>query len=80
MCRTMALLFGGSKAFPEQKALVAFARQFCHISERRAKHLLQWVAHGLAATLPELQAYQQLGEVMQQLWRQAIVDLGGEFV
>lgn len=79
---TLALLFGGSKAFPERKALLAFARQFCNISERRGKHLLGWVAHGLEATLPELQAYQQqhpafseVGERMLALWKQGIAEL-----
>lgn len=79
---TLALLFGGSKAFPERKALLAFARQFCNISERRGKHLLGWVAHGLEATLPELQAYQQqhpafseVGERMLTLWKQGIAEL-----
>ncbi|MEB4590835.1 type II toxin-antitoxin system HipA family toxin [Candidatus Thiothrix sp. Deng01] len=79
---TLALLFGGSKAFPGRKALLAFARQFCNINERRGKHLLEWVAHGLEATLPELQAYQQqhpafgaIGERMQTVWRQGIAEL-----
>lgn len=81
---TLALLFGGSKTFPEHKALLAFARQFCNINERRGKHLLQWVAHGLEATLPDLQAYQQqhpdfasIGAQMQTIWKQAIADLRG---
>ncbi len=79
---TLALLFGGSKAFPERKALLAFARQFCNINERRAKHLLEWVAHGLESTLPELQAYQRqnpaftaIGERMQTVWKQGIAEL-----
>lgn len=79
---TLALLFGGSKSFPEHKALLAFARQFCNISERRGKHLLQWVVHGLEATLPDLQAYQQrhpdfnsIGTRMQAIWQQGIADL-----
>ncbi|OQX07774.1 MAG: phosphatidylinositol kinase [Thiothrix lacustris] len=79
---TLALLFGGSKAFPERKALLAFARQFCNINERRAKHLLEWVAHGLQSTLPELQAYQcqnpafaAIGERMQSVWKQGIAEL-----
>lgn len=79
---TLALLFGGSKAFPERKALLAFARQFCNINERRAKHLLEWVAHGLESTLPELQAYQhqnpvftEIGERMQSVWKQGIAEL-----
>lgn len=81
---TLALLFGGSKAFPERKALLAFARQFCNINERRAKHLLEWVAHGLESTLPDLQAYQHqhpdftaIGERMQTVWKQGIAELMG---
>jgi serine/threonine-protein kinase HipA len=81
---TLALLFGGSKTFPEHKALLAFARQFCNINERRGKHLLEWAAHGLESTLPELQAYQQqhpafaeIGERMQSVWKQGIAELMG---
>jgi serine/threonine-protein kinase HipA len=81
---TLALLFGGSKTFPERKSLLGFARQFCNINERRASRLLAWVAHGLEATLPELQAYQlahpdfsEIGERMQAVWRQGIADITG---
>lgn len=79
---TLALLLGGSKAFPEARALLAFARQYCNLPERRAKHLLHWVAHGLEATLPDLQAYQAqhpafapIGERMQAVWQDSIADL-----
>ncbi|HRJ51860.1 MAG TPA: type II toxin-antitoxin system HipA family toxin [Candidatus Thiothrix moscowensis] len=82
---TLALLFGGSKAFPERKALLLFARQFCNIHERRANRLLEWVAHGLEATLPELQAYQQenpafvaIGTRMQAVWQQGIAAIMGK--
>jgi serine/threonine-protein kinase HipA len=81
---TLALLFGGSKAFPERKALLIFARQFCNINARRASRLLEWVEHGLEATLPELQAYQRenpafgvLGEQMQHVWKQGITAIMG---
>jgi serine/threonine-protein kinase HipA len=81
---TLALLFGGSKTFPERKSLLGFARQFCNINERRASRLLAWVAHGLEATLPELQAYQlahpefeEIGGRMQAVWRQGITDMTG---
>lgn len=82
---TLALLFGGSKAFPERKALLLFARQFCNIHERRANRLLEWVAHGLEATLPELQAYQQenpafvaISTRMQAVWQQGIAAIMGK--
>ncbi|MDD5393576.1 MAG: type II toxin-antitoxin system HipA family toxin [Thiothrix sp.] len=81
---TLALLFGGSKSFPERKALLIFARQFCNINERRASRLLEWVAHGLEATLPELQAYQRenpafvaIGERIQAVWKQGIAAIMG---
>lgn len=82
---TLALLLGGSKAFPERKTLLTFARQFCNINERRGKRLLEWVAHGLEKTLPALQAYQQqhpefagVGNHMQAVWQQGIHELLGK--
>jgi len=82
---TLALLFGGSKQFPNRKALLTFARQFCNLPERRAAHLLEWVAHGLDATLPQLQAYRQehpefdeIGSRMQQIWKQGIAEILGK--
>ena len=78
----MALLFGGSKAFPARKALISFARQCCQLTEKRAVRLLDWVIHGLDATLSELQTYQaahpdfeQVGQQMQAIWRQGIEEL-----
>lgn len=79
---TLALLLGGSKAFPERKTLLTFARQFCNINQRRGERLLEWVAHGLEKTLPELRAYQgrhpefaTVGEHMQALWKRGIKEL-----
>ena len=79
---TLALLFGGSKAFPNRKALLTFARQFCTINERRANRLLEWVVHGLETTLPALQAYQhanpefaEIGERMVTVWQNGIAML-----
>lgn len=37
-CATVSR-FGGSKTFPEHKALRSFVRQFCNINERRGKRL-----------------------------------------
>ena len=79
---SLALLFGGSKAFPARKALISFARQCCQLTEKRAVRLLDWVIHGLDATLSELQTYQaehpdfeQVGQQMQAIWRQGIEEL-----
>lgn len=81
---TLALLFGGSKVFPGRKALLGFARQYCTLNERRASRLLDWVVHGLEATLPELQDYalanpefEPVGERMQAAWQQGIAELSG---
>jgi len=82
---SLALLFGGSKFFPQRKGLVTFGRRFCGLTERRIGQLLDWVVHGLDATLPEIAAYQskqpdftEVGERMQAIWEQGIRDLRGE--
>lgn len=82
---SLALLFGGSKFFPQRKGLITFGRRFCGLTERRVAQLLDWVVHGLDATLPELAAYQQenpdfalIGERMQAIWREGINDLRHE--
>ncbi|PID49201.1 MAG: phosphatidylinositol kinase [Proteobacteria bacterium] len=79
---SLALLFGGSKFFPQRKGLINFGRRFCSLTERRIGQLLDWVVHGLDATLPELVAYQKeqadfadIGERMQHIWQQGISDL-----
>lgn len=81
---TLALLFGGSKAFPGRRALLTFARQFCNINERRASRLLDWVVHGLETTLPALRDYRAanpefttIGERMEQVWQRGIATLQG---
>lgn len=81
---SLALLFGGSKYFPQRKGLITFGRRFCGLTERRISHLLDWVIHGMESTLPELAAYQnthkdfsEVGERMQQTWREGIDDLRG---
>lgn len=79
---SLALLFGGSKFFPQRKGLITFGRRFCGLTERRVSQLLEWVVHGLDATLPELQAYQreypdfaEIGSRMQAVWREGMADL-----
>ncbi len=79
---SLALLFGGSKFFPQRKGLINFGRRFCGLTERRVSQLLDWVVHGLDTTLPELMAYQrehpefaEIGERMQAVWRTGIADL-----
>jgi len=79
---SLALLFGGSKFFPQRKGLITFARRYCGLTERRAAKLLEWVLHGLDATLEELMVYQkdhpefaEIGTRMQQAWRDGMADL-----
>jgi serine/threonine-protein kinase HipA len=81
---SLALLFGGSKYFPQRKGLITFGRRFCGLTERRISHLLDWVVHGMETTLSELVAYQQrhkdfaeVGERMQRAWREGMDDLRG---
>lgn len=81
---SLALLFGGSKYFPQRKGLITFGRRFCGLTERRITHLLDWVVHGMESTLTEMAAYQkrhkdfaEVGERMQKAWREGIEDLRG---
>ncbi|MEZ5476405.1 MAG: type II toxin-antitoxin system HipA family toxin [Thiolinea sp.] len=82
---SLALLFGGSKFFPQRKALVTFGRRFCGLTERRVAQLLDWVVHGMDAALQDLRAYRQqhadfadIGERMEAVWLAGMADLQGQ--
>lgn len=78
----LALLFGGSKFFPQRKGLITFGRRYCGLTERRIQQLLEWVLHGMDATLADIAAYQrenpsfsEIGARMQSIWRAGMDDL-----
>lgn len=71
----LALTLGGTKRWPKAKALVAFARTHCNITDGRARELLGEVAHGVREAVSELTAYmhnsasfQAVGTVMLEEW------------
>ncbi|MGB1256209.1 MAG: type II toxin-antitoxin system HipA family toxin, partial [Thiolinea sp.] len=81
---SLALLFGGSKFFPQRKGLITFGRRFCGFTERRITQLLDWVVHGMESTLVELTRYRkrhkdfaEIGQRMEVVWREGIDDLRG---
>ncbi|MGB0849236.1 MAG: type II toxin-antitoxin system HipA family toxin [Thiolinea sp.] len=81
---SLALLFGGSKFFPQRKGLITFGRRFCGFTERRIIQLLDWVVHGMELTLMELIRYRkrhkdfaEIGQRMEAVWREGIDDLRG---
>ena len=81
---SLALLFGGSKFFPQRKALVTFGRRFCGLTERRVSQLLDWVVHGMESTLADIADYRDghpeftgVGERMLAVWREGMADLQG---
>ena len=81
---SLALMFGGSKFFPQRKGLVTFGRRFCGLTERRIGQLLDWVVHGMESSLEDLvkyrkrnKAFRDIGERMETVWREGIDDLRG---
>jgi len=73
---SMALLLGGSKAWPKHKTLVRFGRVACQLTEGRCNELLQQVAHGMEQAMDEMQLYLQehghfetIGTAMLDEWK-----------
>lgn len=71
----MALLLGGSKAWPKYKMLVRFGRTACNLTEARCSELLQQVAHGMQMAMEEMAEYSrrhpefaEVGEAMIEQW------------
>jgi len=71
----MALLLGGSKAWPKYKMLMRFGRSACNLTEGRCSELLQQVAHGIEVASAEVRDYMrdhrefaEMGEAMLQAW------------
>ena len=72
---SMALLLGGSKAWPKYKMLVRFGRTACNLTEARCSELLQQVAHGMQMAMEEMAEYSrrhpefaEVGEAMIEQW------------
>ena len=75
----MALLLGGSKAWPKYKMLMRFGRSACNLTEGRCSELLQQVAHGIEVASAEVRDYMrdhrefaETGEAMLQAWASGI--------
>ena len=73
---SLALLLGGSKAWPKRKALVKFGRLACNLTEGRCNELLQQVVHGMALAMVEMKRYMkfnpgfvEIGNAMLDQWR-----------
>ncbi|MGC5703903.1 type II toxin-antitoxin system HipA family toxin [Pseudomonas sp. NFXW11] len=72
---TLALLLGGSKAWPKRKALIRFGRSACNLTEGRCHELLQQVEYGIAQARGEVQAhmasqhgFHDMGKAMLDAW------------
>lgn len=77
---SLALLLGGSKAWPKRKALLRFARTACNLSEGRSHELLQQVEQGMAQAMGEMQVYSAahpafkgMAEAMSAAWKTGVV-------
>ena len=76
----MALLLGGSKAWPKYKMLMRFGRSACNLTEGRCNELLQQVTHGMEVAMTEMAAYIKdssvfatVGEAMMEQWASGVV-------
>lgn len=73
---SMALLLGGSKAWPKYKMLMRFGRSACNLTEGRCNELLQQVAHGMNVAMGEMAHYiranrgfAEVGNAMMDQWK-----------
>jgi len=76
---SLALLLGGSKAWPKQKALIRFGRTACNLTEGRCNELLQQVVHGMQTAMAEMlehcrthQSFAEVGTAMIEQWESGI--------
>ncbi|MCY1466102.1 hypothetical protein D9M71_843440 [compost metagenome] len=72
----MALLLGGSKAWPKYKMLMRFGRSGCNLTEGRCNELMQQVIHGMEMAMDEMGQYMkahnlfaEMGEQMLEQWK-----------
>jgi serine/threonine-protein kinase HipA len=75
----LALTLGGTKRWPKAKALVAFARTHCDLTELRTKELMAEVAKGLLCAVDETiiymqnnEAFREVGTVMLTEWNKGL--------
>jgi len=73
---SMALLLGGSKAWPKYKMLMRFGRSACNLTEGRCNELLQQVAHGMDMAMTEMadhikgnRHFASVGEALMEQWK-----------
>lgn len=76
---SLALLLGGSKAWPKYKALMRFGRTACNLTEGRCNELLQQVVHGMRTAMAEMlehcrthQSFAEVGTAMIEQWESGI--------
>jgi serine/threonine-protein kinase HipA len=76
---SMALLLGGSKAWPKYKMLMRFGRSACNLTEGRCNELLQQVDHGIDVAMAEMADYikvssvfAEVGETMMEQWKSGV--------
>jgi serine/threonine-protein kinase HipA len=76
---SMALLLGGSKAWPKYKMLMRFGRSACNLTEGRCNELLQQVTHGMEVAMTEMadyikanRAFAEVGEAMLDQWASGV--------
>ena len=76
---SMALLLGGSKAWPKYKMLMRFGRSACNLTEGRCNELLQQVDHGIDVAMAEMADYikvssvfAEVGEAMMEQWKSGV--------
>ncbi|VVN76243.1 type II toxin-antitoxin system HipA family toxin [Pseudomonas fluorescens] len=76
---SMALLLGGSKAWPKHKMLIRFGRLACNLTEGRCNELLQQVDHGIDVAMAEMADYikvnsvfAEVGEAMMEQWKSGV--------
>lgn len=76
---SMALLLGGSKAWPKYKMLMRFGRSACNLTEGRCSELLQQVAYGMEVAMGEMAHYikansgfAEVGGAMIEQWKSGV--------
>lgn len=77
---SMALLLGGSKAWPKYKMLMRFGRSACNLTEGRCNELLQQVVHGMEVAMVEMldhcktnRAFAEVGAAMIEQWQSGVM-------
>ena len=79
----LALTLGGTKRWPAKKALIAFARTHCNLTEARAQALLAEAVQGVQKASQEATRhmdkkprFKKMGAAMLDEWRQGLSHVG----